>query len=67
MTVAPYRLESVVASSWRPERPLYLFACSIFPTSCFPGFTLVYTSLTRVIDLTACENATVSAPQCQFP
>lgn len=56
MKPASYRLES----AWHPEGgPNGRFTFSLFNLSDAPidGFTLVYTSLTRVIDKAACDNA----------
>lgn len=65
MTVAPYRLES----SWQPDGgPNGRFTFSLFNLSdvALSGFTLVYTSLTRVIDAKACENATFVRRNANF-
>ncbi|CCM78786.1 beta-N-acetylhexosaminidase [Rhizobium mesoamericanum] len=65
MTVAPYRLES----SWQPDGgPNGRFTFSLFNLSnvALSGFTLVYTSLTRVVDAQACENATFVRRNANF-
>ncbi|WP_341486311.1 family 20 glycosylhydrolase [Pararhizobium sp. A13] len=57
MQSAPYRLES----AWQPDGgPHGRFTFSLFNLCDRPveNFTIVYTSLTRVIDQKACENAT---------
>jgi len=57
MQSASYRLES----AWQPDGgPHGRFTFSLFNLSDRPveNFTIVYTSLTRVIDQKACENAT---------
>ncbi|MCW0000083.1 family 20 glycosylhydrolase [Pararhizobium sp. YC-54] len=56
MQPASYRLES----TWQPDGgPHGRFIFNLFNLSdtALAGFTIVYTSLTRVIDKTACENA----------
>ena len=56
MQLASYRLES----AWHTQDgPHGRFVFSLFNLSdtAIHGFTIVYTSLTRLIDKTACENA----------
>jgi len=65
MSLAPYRLES----SWQPDGgPNGRFTFSLFNLSeeRLFGFTLAYTSLTRVIDPKACENATFLRRNANF-
>ncbi|MBB3543121.1 MULTISPECIES: beta-N-acetylhexosaminidase [unclassified Rhizobium] len=65
MSLAPYRLES----SWQPDGgPNGRFTFSLFNLSeeTLFGFTLAYTSLTRVIDPKACENATFLRRNANF-
>ncbi|EPE94671.1 beta-N-acetylhexosaminidase [Rhizobium grahamii] len=65
MSLAPYRLES----SWQPDGgPNGRFTFSLFNLSreTLFGFKLVYTSLTRVIDAKACENATFLRRNANF-
>ena len=56
MQPASYRLES----TWQPDGgPHGRFTFNLFNLSdtALADFTIVYTSLTRVIDKTACDNA----------
>lgn len=56
MTTSPYRLET----TWQPDGgPFGRFTFTLFNLSdaALSGFRLAYTSLTRVIDPEACENA----------
>lgn len=65
METASYRLES----AWQPDGgPNGRFTFTLFNLSDAPvaGFKLVYTSLTRVIDKTACENATFLRRNANF-
>ncbi|KQV16483.1 beta-N-acetylhexosaminidase [Rhizobium sp. Root1203] len=65
METASYRLES----AWQPDGgPNGRFTFTLFNLSDAPlaGFKLVYTSLTRVIDKKACENATFLRRNANF-
>ncbi|MBW9113583.1 beta-N-acetylhexosaminidase [Rhizobium cauense] len=65
MDMASYRLES----TWQPDGgPNGRFTFSLFNLSdvALSGFKLVYTSLTRVIDAKACDNATFLRRNANF-
>jgi hexosaminidase len=65
MDTVPYRLES----SWQPDGgPNGRFTFTLFNLSNAPlaDFKIVYTSLTRVIDQKACENATFLRRNANF-
>ncbi|OWW04542.1 beta-N-acetylhexosaminidase [Rhizobium sp. R72] len=65
MTLAPYRLEG----SWQPDggaNGRFTFCLFNLSDVMLTGFTLAYTSLTRVIDAQACENATFLRRNANF-